>query len=36
MIYLRPLLGNRGMLIQSQEIRLAVEAITRNILGVEL
>ena len=33
LINIRPLLGNRGMLIQSQEIRLAVEAITRCILG---
>ena len=34
LINIRPLLGNRGMLIQSQEIRSAVEAITRRILGV--
>ena len=32
-IDIRPVLGNRGMLIQSQEIRNAVEAITRNLLG---
>ena len=34
LINIRPALGNRGMLIQSQEIRNAVEAITRSILGV--
>jgi hypothetical protein len=33
LINIRPSLGNRGMLIQSQEIRNAVEAITRDILG---
>jgi hypothetical protein len=33
LINIRPVLGNRGMLIQSQEIRNAVEAITRSILG---
>jgi len=34
LINIRPALGNRGMLIQSQEIRNAVEVITRSILGV--
>ena len=34
LINIKPVLGNRGMLIQSQEIRNAVEAITRAILGV--
>jgi Protein of unknown function (DUF5674) len=33
LINIRPALGNRGMLIQSQEIRNAIEAITRDILG---
>ena len=33
LINIRPGLGNRGMLIQSQEIRNAVEAIARSILG---
>jgi hypothetical protein len=33
LINIRPALGNRGMLIKSQEIRNAVEAITRGILG---
>ena len=33
LINIRPVLGNRGMLIQSQEIRNAVEAITRSLLG---
>ena len=33
LINIRPMLGNRGMLIQSQEIRDAVEAISRTILG---
>lgn len=33
LINIRPVLGNRGMVIQSQEIRNAVEAITRTILG---
>ena len=33
LINIRPVLGNRGMLIQSQEIRNAVEAIMRSILG---
>jgi hypothetical protein len=34
LINIQPALGNRGMLIQSQEIRNAVEVITRSILGV--
>ncbi len=33
LINIRPALGNRGMVIQSQEIRNSVEAITRTILG---
>jgi len=33
LINIRPLSGNRGMVIQSQEIRNAVETITRTILG---
>jgi len=33
LINIRPKLGNRGMVIQSQEIRSAVEAITKSILG---
>ena len=33
LINIRPALGNRGMLIQSQETRNAIEAITRDILG---
>ncbi len=34
LINIRPVLGNRGMVIQSQEIREKVEEITRSILGV--
>ena len=34
LINIRPVLGNRGMLIQSQEIRNVVEATARSILGV--
>ena len=33
LINIRPLSGNRGMVIQSQEIRNAVETITLTILG---
>ena len=33
LINIRPRLGNRGIVIQSQEIRNQVEAITREILG---
>jgi hypothetical protein len=33
LINIRPRLGNRGIVIQSQEIRQAVEGITREILG---
>ena len=33
LINIRPVLGNRGMLIQSQEIRNVVEATARSILG---
>jgi hypothetical protein len=33
LINIRPLLGNRGMLIQSEEIRQKVESISRKILG---
>lgn len=33
LINIRPRLGNRSILIQSQEIHQQVEAITRNILG---
>jgi hypothetical protein len=33
LINIRPRLGNRNILIQSQELREAVEAITREILG---
>ncbi len=33
LINIRPKLGNRAMVIQSQEIRSAVEAITKSILG---
>jgi hypothetical protein len=33
LINIRPRLGNRGMIIQSDEIRQKVEAITRRILG---
>ena len=35
LINIRPALGNRGILIQNQEIRDAVKAITREILEVE-
>ncbi len=34
LINIRPVLGNRGMVIQSQEIREKVEEITRSILGI--
>jgi hypothetical protein len=34
LINIRPAIGNRGMVIQSQEIRKDVEAVTRAILGV--
>jgi hypothetical protein len=33
LINIRPRLGNRGILIQSQEIRREVDAITRGLLG---
>jgi len=33
LINIRPRLGNRGILIQSQELREAVESVTREILG---
>ena len=33
LINIRPRLGNRNILIQSQELREAVESITREILG---
>jgi len=33
LINIRPTLGNRGILIQSQEIRRQVETVTRQILG---
>ena len=33
LINIRPTLGNRGMLIQSQEIRNLIEEVTRSILG---
>jgi len=33
LINIRPRLGNRSMIIQSQEIRQQVETITRQILG---
>ena len=33
LINIRPVLGNRGMVIQSQEIRNAVEVVTKSILG---
>jgi hypothetical protein len=33
LINIRPTLGNRGMVIQSQEIRNSVETVTRAILG---
>lgn len=33
LINIRPALGNRSIVIQSQEIRRSVEAITRSILG---
>jgi hypothetical protein len=33
LINIRPQLGNRGMLIQSDEIRRKVESITRQLLG---
>jgi hypothetical protein len=33
LINIRPRLGNRGMIIQSDEIRQRVEAVTRQILG---
>ena len=33
LINIRPRLGNRGIVIQSQELRAAVEAVTREILG---
>jgi hypothetical protein len=33
LINIRPMLGNRGMVIQSQEIRNSVETVTRTILG---
>lgn len=33
LINIRPALGNRSIVIQSQDIRRAVEAITRSILG---
>jgi hypothetical protein len=33
LINIRPRLGNRGILIQSQEVREAVESVTRQILG---
>jgi hypothetical protein len=35
LINIRPHLGNRGMLIQNQEIRDTVEAVTRYILEIE-
>jgi hypothetical protein len=33
LINVRPRMGNRGILIQSQEVREAVESVTREILG---
>lgn len=33
LINIRPALGNRSIVIQSQDVRRAVEAITRRILG---
>ena len=33
LINVRPMLGNRGMVIQSDEIRAKVESITRNLMG---
>lgn len=33
LINIRPALGNRGIVIQSQDTRRAVEAITRSIVG---
>jgi hypothetical protein len=33
LINIRPRLGNRSILIQSQELRTAVESVTREILG---
>ena len=33
LINIRPRLGNRNILIQSQELRDAVESVTREILG---
>jgi hypothetical protein len=33
LINIRPALGNRGIVIQSEEIRQKVEKVTRNILG---
>ena len=34
LINIRPALGNRSVLIQNQEIRIAIEAVTRNILEI--
>ena len=33
LINIRPSQGNRGMLIQSDDVRVRVDAITRNLLG---
>ncbi len=33
LINIRPALGNRSIVIQSQDVRNAVEAVTRNLLG---
>ena len=33
LINIRPRLGNRSIIIQSQEVRDAVESVTREILG---